>query len=121
MSLRRILKEALILALATASLLPPAMAKDKEQSGCGKPPEFVSGARIKMTKEEQEKIRKLRPQGSVAVSISEAGDVVEAKVVRASSSEAADLLLARTKSMKFKARPGCGTFKTAINYNLTGQ
>src|SRR2546429_92425 len=118
MSLRRIVKEALILAVATASLLPPAMAKDraKEHSVCGKPPEIVS--RTKMTKEEQEKARKLRAQGSVAVSISEDGDVVEAKVVRASSFEAADLLLARTKSMKFKARPGCGTFKTTINYNL---
>ncbi|MGH9556437.1 MAG: hypothetical protein ACRD2Y_11515, partial [Terriglobales bacterium] len=62
--------------------------------------------------------RKLRAQGSVTISISEEGDVVEAKLVRASSPEAGDLLLTRARSLKFKARPGCGNFKTTVNYKL---
>jgi hypothetical protein len=62
--------------------------------------------------------RDIRAQGSVNIAISEEGDVTEAKVVRASSPEAADMLLKRARSMKFQSRPGCGTFRTTVNYTL---
>ena len=100
-------------------MLPYALGGDKKKDSlCGKPPEVVPTSQP--TKEELEKARKLRAQGSVNISISEDGDVVEAKLVRATSREAADLLLARAKAMKFKPRPGCGTFKTTVNYTLAG-
>lgn len=104
---------------AAILVLPPTVAGGKKKdSPCSKPPDLISSA--KPTKEEQEKARKVRPQGSVNIAISEDGDVVEAKVVRASSPEAADLLLGRAKSMKFKPRSGCGSFRTTVNFTLAG-
>jgi TonB family protein len=73
-----------------------------------------------LSKEEQSKARKIRAQGMVNISISEDGDVIEAKVVRASSREAVDFLVAFAKSAKFKPIVGCGTTHTAINYTLAG-
>jgi len=93
--------------------LPTGSSLEKKDSSCGKPPDLVSSP---PTKEEQGKARKIRAQGAVAISISEDGEVVEAKVLRASSSKEADFLLAGAKAMKFKPRPGCGTFKTTVNF-----
>jgi hypothetical protein len=116
MSLQRVLQPLLLLALVSASAMPLAAGGEKKDSPCRKPPEVASGG--KPTKEEQKKARQLRAQGSVAISISEEGDVVDAEVVRASSQEAGDFLLTWAKAMKFKARPGCGSFKTTVNYTL---
>jgi TonB family protein len=57
----------------------------------------------------------------VNISISEDGDVIDAKVVQASSDEAVDLLLAFARSAKFKPRAGCGITHAAINYTLAHQ
>jgi TonB family protein len=57
----------------------------------------------------------------VNITITEDGDVVDAQVVRASSTEAVDLLLAFAKSAKFKPRPECGPTHSAINYTLVNQ
>ena len=57
-------------------------------SPCGKPREIASAP--KLSTEEQARARKIRAQGMVDISISEDGDVVEAKVVRASSPDAID-------------------------------
>ena len=112
------LRQVCVIALFSTAILPCALAGDKKKdSPCGKPPEISSS---QPTKEELDKARKLRAQGLVNISISEDGDVVEAKVIQASSEEAADLLLTRAKAMKFKPRPGCGTFKTIVNYTLAG-
>jgi hypothetical protein len=94
----------------------PAMAAKPEQSSCSKPPDLVSKAPL--PKEEQERAKKIRAQGSIAIEISEAGDVVSARVVRASSDEAGKLLTDLVKGMKFKPRAGCGPFKTTVNFNL---
>jgi TonB family protein len=97
-----------------------AIASDKHTaSRCDKPREILSAPQL--SKEEQSKARKIRAQGMVDISISEDGDVIEAKVVRASSREAVDLLLSFARSAKFKPRTGCGTTHTAINYTLAGQ
>ena len=54
--------------------------------------------------------------GTVAVTISEDGNVIDAKVLRAPSDDAAELLTHFVKTFKFKARPGCGDFRTQMNF-----
>ncbi len=98
-------------------LLPiPSLCSDKKkESPCDKPPVLISPP---PSKEELKRARKIRAQGLVEFAVSEDGEVTEAKVIRASSQEAADMLLKRTKAMKFQPRPECGTFRTAANYTL---
>ncbi|MGB9071247.1 MAG: hypothetical protein WCC22_01130 [Terriglobales bacterium] len=112
--------------LLAAFISPSAIGGDKHAvSPCDKPREIASAPQL--SKEEQAKARKIRAQGMVDISISEDGDVIEAKVVRAYSREerdlreAADLLLAFARSAKFKPRTGCGTTHAKINYTLAGQ
>lgn len=105
--------------LATLLLPFASVAEKRKDSPCDKPREVASAPQL--SKEEQVKARKIRAQGIVNISISEDGDVIEAKVVRTSSPEAVDLLLAFAKSAKFKPRPGCGTTHGAINYTLANQ
>ncbi len=94
-----------------------AIARDKHaKSPCAQPREIVSAPH--WSNEDQGKARKIRAQGLVNISVNEDGDVVDAKIVRASSPEAVDLLLAYARSAKFKTRTGCGTTHTAINYTL---
>jgi TonB family protein len=108
----------LVLSAALASTT--AAGSDKHApSPCDKPREMVS--QPQWSKEDQAKARKIRAQGMIEVSVSEEGDVTEAKVVRASSREAIDLLLAYAKSAKFKPRAGCGVTHTVINYSLAGR
>jgi TonB family protein len=92
------------------------MAAKRDQSPCGKPPDLVS--KTPLPKEEQERAKRIRAQGVIAIAISEDGNVVDAKVVRASSTEAGKLLIDVVKGMKFKPRPGCGPFKTVVNFSL---
>jgi TonB family protein len=116
-SLRRL---ALPLALLTTSILPYAIGGDKHAvSPCDKPREVASPPQL--SKEEREKARKIRAQGMVNISISEDGDVIDAKVVQASSAEAVDLLLAFARSAKFKPKTGCGITHAEINYTLAHQ
>ena len=84
---------------------------------CKKPPHLVSDPGS--SKEYRKKARDLRAQGAVGIVINEQGDVVEAKLLRASSKEAGELLLERASGMKFSARAGCGSFKTAVNFTLS--
>ena len=103
-----------LLAIFTSA---PAIAGAKHKdSPCDKPREIAS--RPQLSKEDQAKARKIRAQGYVNISISEEGDVIDAKVVQASSPEAVDLLLTFAKTAKFKPRPGCGITHGAINYTL---
>jgi hypothetical protein len=85
-------------------------------SPCSKPPDLVS--KRPLPKEEQERARKIRAQGSIAIVISEDGDVVEAKAIRANSNEAGKILIDMVEGFKFKSRPGCGPFKTDFNFSL---
>ena len=112
--------------LLTALIPTSAFASDKHAaSPCDKPREIAS--QPKLSKEQAEKARRIRAQGMVDISISEDGDVIEAKVVRPNSREegdlreATDLLLTFARSAKFKPRAGCGITHTAINYTLAGQ
>lgn len=54
--------------------------------------------------------------GTVAVTIGEDGSVSSADVVRAPSKEAGELLVHLVKSMKFEPRPGCGDYRTQMNF-----
>jgi len=90
----KLLRLAFIGAVLIATLAAPVIAGDKKNP-CGKPPDLVSGS--KPSKAELEQARELRAQGSVAITISEEDDVTEAQVVRASSPEAAPLLLSRAR------------------------
>ena len=119
MHLRKILKAALMLTLATVAMRIPSGADEKKESACGKLPVSMPGP--KPTKEEQQKACKLRAEGVVTILVSEEGDVVKATVGRTSSREAAEVLLTRARSMKFKPRPGCGIFEVKLNYSLAGQ
>jgi TonB family protein len=113
-------RSAKCLVLLAAFILPFAIGRDKHPiSPCDKPREITSPPQL--SKEDQAKARKIRAQGTVEISISEEGDVTESKVVRASSREAVDLLLAFARSAKFRPRTGCGPTHTAINFTLAGQ
>jgi hypothetical protein len=80
------------------------------------PPDLAPGP----TKEEQKRASKIGAQGAVAMVISKDCKVVDAGMLRASSSEAVEILLSRARSMQFRARPGCGVFKTMVNFTLAG-
>jgi|SRR4051812_2943799 TonB family protein len=117
MTKRLILKVAVTVVLAAFAIPVPSGASEEKESACTKPPELIPGP--KPSKEEEKKARGLRAQGKVAISIDEEGNVVDATVGRSSSRKAADALLAWAKAMKFKPRPGCGVFKTAVNFTLS--
>jgi TonB family protein len=86
------------------------------QKACRKPPEIAS--QPKTPPEYREKWKKVNVRGRVAITIDEDGQVSEAKLLEASPKEAADALLATTKTINFKPRPGCGTFKTEMIFTL---
>jgi hypothetical protein len=116
MAIRKILHAALFVPILIVATQVPSAAGDKGASVCAKPPELIPGS----NKEEQKKARQLRAQGMYAISISEGGDVVDVKIIRLSSPGAEEALRALAKSMKFKARPGCGISKITVNYTLAG-
>jgi hypothetical protein len=72
----------------------------------------------KPSKEEKKKQSRTKRNGEVAIEISLDGDVLNAKAVDPSSGDTADQLVAFAKSLKFKPRPGCGVYQTAVNYVL---
>lgn len=113
---RRYILTVLLLALGSCLTIKPAMAAKRDQSPCGKHPDLVS--RAPLPKEQEARAKKIRAQGTVAIAISEEGDVVDAKVVLASSDEAGKILIDRVKGMKFKPRPGCGPIKLSVNFSL---
>ena len=82
---------------------------------CRKPPKILSQPKLP---EYRDNGKKRKAQGKVAITIDEDGHVSEAKVLEASAKEAADALLATAKTIAFKPRPGCGTFKTEIVFSL---
>jgi hypothetical protein len=88
----------------------------QKKTDCKKPPEIVPPP--KQSKEEKQKQSKAKVQGAVAIEISEDGEVVSAKAQPPSKGESADQLESFAKSMKFKPRPGCGSFKTVVNGNV---
>ena len=103
--------------LLTASLLTAAVPKQKKPPPpCSEPPQLMPGP--KPSKEEQKRARKERMQSLIAAVISENGDVIDTKVVHASSDEAGKMLRDNVKSMKFKPRPGCGVYTTQFNFTL---
>jgi len=94
-----------------------AYAGKRKESPCSKPPKVIS--RPPLPKEEQERAKRIRAQGSIEMEIGEDGNVAEAKVVNASSKDAAEILLDMVKGMKFEPRSGCGPFKTTLNFTLS--
>lgn len=119
MSLRRTFRAVLVLTIAfafiqTMSVQASSEAGQQKKTNCNKPPEFIPPPKQpKGKKQPKTKIR-----GDVAIEISEDGEVVAAKAVHPSSEEAAKQSESFAKSMKFKARPGCGVFRTVVSYNL---
>ena len=86
------------------------------QKACRKPPEIVT--QPKTPPEYRDRWKRVNIRGKVAITIDEDGQVSEAKVLEASPKEAAEALLAGAKTIKFKPRPGCGTFKTEMIFTL---
>jgi outer membrane biosynthesis protein TonB len=86
------------------------------QKACRKPPEIAT--RPETPQEYREKWKKVNVRGRIAIAIDEYGQVSEAKLIEASPKEAADALLATAKTIKFKPRPGCGTFKTEMIFTV---
>jgi hypothetical protein len=117
MDLQTLVRRSATSALALALLLQLAAAKNKGRSDCERPPETLSGS--VPTEQEQEEGRKLKATGTIAVTVSEKGDVVEAEVLKASPAEAKDLLLRRAREFRYKARPGCGPYKVEIDFDMT--
>jgi hypothetical protein len=87
-----------------------------ETSACSKPPDLVSKGTL--SKEDQEKAKNVRMVGTVAVTINQDGKVTDVRVVRAPSKDSAELLSHLVSTFKFKPRPGCGDFKTQMNFGL---
>jgi len=83
---------------------------------CRKPLKILN--QPKTPEEYRDKWKKLKAQGKVALTIDEDGHVSEARVLEASPNEAADALLATARTITFKPRPGCGTFKTEMFFAL---
>lgn len=100
-------------------VLYSAAADKRDKSPCTKPRELLS--KPQLSKEDQKKAHQIRAQGMVAISITEEGDVADAKIVRASSADAMGFLLAQARSMRFKPRLGCGVTHTTINFTFSGE
>jgi len=84
---------------------------------CHKVPEIATQPRTPL--EYRGKWKKGHVQGRVAIAVDEDGHVFEAKLVEAFPKEAADALLATAKTIAFKPRPGCGTFKTEMIFSVS--
>ena len=104
----------LVLGLVTSFAVGAVGAQKKQDSACSAPPEFVS--KRPLPKAEQERAKKLKPQGSVSIVVNAAGEVVDAKVAHADSDEAGKLMVNLAKGMVFKPRPSCGLIKTIVNF-----
>jgi len=102
------------LSLATFGAL--STGAQSNQKACRKPPEITS--QPKTPQEYREKWKKVNVRGRIAITIDEDGLVSEAKLLEASPEEAADALLATAKTVIFKSRRGCGTFKTEMIFTL---
>jgi len=87
-----------------------------DQKACRKPPEIKN--QPKTPQEYREKWKKVNVHGRIAITIDEDGQVSEARLLEASPKEAADALLATAKTIAFKPRPGCGTFKTEMIFTV---
>jgi len=86
------------------------------QKACRKPPEII--AQPKTPQEYREKWKKVNVNGRIAITIDENGNVSEARILQVSPKEAAEALLATAKTVTFKPRPGCGNFKTEMNFSV---
>jgi TonB family protein len=105
------------LSLATFGAL--STGAQSNQKACRKSPEITS--QPKTPQEYREKWKKVSVRGRIAITIDEDGHVSEAKLLEASPKEAADALLATAKTVSFKPRPGCGTFKTEMIFTVNEQ
>ena len=72
----------------------------------------------KTPQEYREKWKKVNVYGRIAITIDADGRVSEARLLEASPKEAADALLATAKTITFKPRAECGTFKTVMVFTL---
>jgi hypothetical protein len=119
LALRKLLRaNSLCGCILVCGVLYAVAADKKDQSPCAKPRELSS--KPQLSKEEQKRAHEIRAQGMVAISINEEGDVVDAKILRASSADAVGFLLAQARSMKFKPRPACGVTYTKVNFTFSG-
>ena len=89
-------------------------AAQQKKPDCSKPPAVLPPP--KQPKDQKGKNANSKLEGKVAITISESGDVVDAKAINPPSTEAAERLTDFAKSQKFKPRPGCGDFKTVVSY-----
>jgi TonB family protein len=87
-----------------------------DQKACRKPPEIAN--QPKTPQEYREKWKKVNMRGRIAIAIDEDGRVSQAKLLEASPKEATDALLATAKTIKFRPRPGCGSFKTEMIFTV---
>jgi hypothetical protein len=116
MEMRRVIQFVSILLLTLCVFQAAPSHAQQKKNECGKPPQLIPPP--KLSKEEKNKQPKVKVQGNVAIEISEEGDVISAKAVDPASAAEADQLVALAKAMKFKPRPGCGVYKTVVNYAI---
>jgi TonB family protein len=102
------------LSLAASGAMPTGARSN--QKACRKPPEITS--QPKTPQEYREKWKKMNVRGRIAITIDEEGHVSDAKLLEASPKEAAEALLATSRTVSFKPRPGCGAFKTEMIFAL---
>jgi hypothetical protein len=111
----RVLLSALLLLSWSAA---PSLAKDK--GPCAKPPEIVQDKPPDSPEDAAlaRKIKEKRVYATIAFAIDEVGNVMDVRVVRASSAEAGEYLARKVAKMRFGPRSGCGTFRTQMTFDL---
>ncbi len=121
MSLPKLFRTAAFLGLACGFVSAMPAAGQQKKVNCSKPPEFIPSSKEAQQQNEataRDKHLKSPVDGTVAIEISDSGDVVDAKPARPSSGDVADYLVSVAKLMKFKPRPGCETFKITVSFHI---
>jgi outer membrane biosynthesis protein TonB len=90
-----------------------------KSSACGKPPKIISQPHS--SSEDAARLNILKGVGTVAIIIGEDGSVAAAKVLTVSPDAAREPLLAVAKTIRFKPRPGCGTFQSTMIFSRDQQ
>src|SRR5260370_40536326 len=88
MPLRRLLQLIIVLSMGLTFLQAMPTLAQQKKTDCRKPPEVIPPP--KQSKEEKQRQPKTKIQGTVAIEISEDGDVVAAKALHPTSDETAN-------------------------------
>jgi hypothetical protein len=102
----------MLLALLIISSAITAQDKSKD---CKKPPKIIT--QLRLSRKDQQRWKKVKLRGRVALEINETGEVSSARVLEANPKDGADALLRLVQSLRFQPRWGCGILKTEMFFS----